>query len=31
MVSYSDSLTRWYNIKGVGANSQLLLVLTAGQ
>jgi prepilin-type N-terminal cleavage/methylation domain-containing protein len=31
MVSYSDSMSRWYNIKGVGANSQLLLVLTAGQ
>ena len=31
LVSYADSLTQWYNIKGVGANGQLLLVVTSGQ
>ncbi|HET9328717.1 MAG TPA: prepilin-type N-terminal cleavage/methylation domain-containing protein [Candidatus Eisenbacteria bacterium] len=31
LVSYADSSSSWYNIKGVGANGQLLLVITSGQ
>ena len=31
LVSYADSATQWYNIKGVGANGQLLLVISSGQ
>jgi prepilin-type N-terminal cleavage/methylation domain-containing protein len=31
LVSYADSSAQWYNIKGVGSNGQLLLVLTSGQ
>jgi prepilin-type N-terminal cleavage/methylation domain-containing protein len=31
LVSYADSSTQWYNIKGMGRNGQLLLVVTSGQ
>ncbi len=31
LVSYADSLTQWYNIKGMGANGQLILIMTSGQ
>jgi prepilin-type N-terminal cleavage/methylation domain-containing protein len=31
LVSYADSSSQWYNIKGMGRNGQLLLVLTSGQ
>ncbi|TMQ73255.1 MAG: prepilin-type N-terminal cleavage/methylation domain-containing protein [Candidatus Eisenbacteria bacterium] len=31
LISYADSVTRWYNIKGMGANGQLILVMTSGQ
>jgi|KBSSwiStaDraftv2_1062776.scaffolds.fasta_scaffold283012_2 prepilin-type N-terminal cleavage/methylation domain-containing protein len=31
LVSYADSSTQWYNIKGCGRNGQLLLVISSGQ
>jgi len=31
LVSYADSSAQWYNIKGVGANRQLILVISSGQ
>jgi prepilin-type N-terminal cleavage/methylation domain-containing protein len=31
LVSYADSSSQWYNIKGMGRNGQLLLVITSGQ
>src|SRR5262249_33648505 len=29
LVSYADSSSQWYNIKGVGANRQLILVISS--